>query len=151
MLMGERDFSKRDYTGARENYLQAAAIDPNGAEQVEYRFEQLRRSPAKTAMFSLLPGGGQLVNGQPGKARLHFVAFAVLASFSLIELSVADHHYEKYEQATNTKSAKELYSRTRNAWTACLVGSGAAAVVLTFSMRDAYRSAKKFNKYFELP
>jgi hypothetical protein len=91
------------------------------------------------------------VNKQPGKAMLHFAAFAVLAGFSLIELSVADHQYEKYEKAMDTKSAKELYRKTESAWTACLVGSGAAIVVVNLSVLDAYRSAKKFNKYFELP
>ena len=66
----------------------------------------MRRSPGVTAAFSLLPGGGQLVNNQPGKAKFHFATFAVLAAFSLIELSIADHQYSKYEKAADTKSAR---------------------------------------------
>jgi tetratricopeptide (TPR) repeat protein len=149
--LGERDVLQGNYADARANYLHAAQKNASGAERVDHRFRQLRRSPGVTAALSLLPGGGQLVNKQPGKAMLHFAAFAVLAGFSLIELSVADHQYEKYEKAMDTKSAKELYRKTESAWTACLVGSGAAIVVVNLSVLDAYRSAKKFNKYFELP
>ncbi|MBU0509025.1 tetratricopeptide repeat protein [bacterium] len=149
--LGEREIQRRNYRAARMNFLQAGQVSSIGVERVDRRFRQLRRSPGVTAAFSLLPGGGQLVNEQPGKAKLHFAAFAVLAGISILELSVADHQYEKYRKATDTKSARELYQKTERAWTACLVGSSAAALVVSFSMWDAYRSAKRFNKYFELP
>lgn len=150
-LLGEKEIKQNNYAAARSNYLQASQTSSSGAKRVDRRFRQLRRSPGVTAAFSLLPGGGQLVNEQPGKAKLHFAAFAVLAGFSLLELSVADHQYEKYQKATDTKSARELYQKTERAWTACLVGSSAAALVVSFSMWDAYRCAKRFNRYFELP
>lgn len=150
-LLGEKEIKQNNYAAARSNYLQALQTSSSGAKRVECRFRQLRRSPGVTAAFSLLPGGGQLVNDQPGKAKLHFAAFAVLAGLSILELSIADHQYEKYQNASDTKSARELYQKTERAWTACLVGSSAAALVVSFSMWDAYRSAKKFNKYFELP
>lgn len=150
MRVAEDELAVKRYENAGQYFRNAVAQDPSLRESVNARLRKIRRSPFVTGVMSLVPGGGQIRNGEYRKAALHFGAFAVLVGISAGSLAEADRRYSSYLKATDAGSASSLYDKTSKAWGTCIVSGVASVVVMAWSIRDAYRSASSFNDHFDM-
>jgi TM2 domain-containing membrane protein YozV len=106
----------------------------------------VQKSPGTALLLSfLIPGAGQLYNGQNGKALLHFGVAAVATGVAISGFSSADCQGYYY---TYWDTFVEAYSQRWVGGGSCGVGYGALAVALgihIWSMVDASASASRLN------
>jgi hypothetical protein len=115
-------------------------VHGSGADIKHYVFDLSRRTPRSAAIRSaLVPGWGQSFNNEKGKGLLFFVTTTALAVGSVLRYSDARHSYNDYKDL-GSKSGS-LYDDYEDERVQALAMGGAALVLYTFGIIDAYRRA----------
>lgn len=115
-------------------------VQGSGADIQHYVFELSRRTPRASAIRSaLVPGWGQSFNNEKGKGLLFFVITTALTVGSVVRYGDARDSYKEYK-ALGSKNGV-LYDDYQDERVQALVMGGAALVLYTFGIIDAYRRA----------
>jgi len=118
-------------------------LSPSLAYEEPVDFSSL--TPANAAIRSLLvPGWGQLFNGEKAKGYIIIAAEGVLLTGSLILYRVAENTYEKYEETGDPDSELyDRYSREITATNVLLIGAG---ILWGYAVIDAYLNSPRVRR-----
>ncbi len=117
-------------------------VQGSGADIDHYVVDLTDRRPSSAAVRSaVVPGWGQAFNNESGKGLLFFVTTVGLAAGSLIRYSASRDTYNDYKKAGAREGV--LYDDYKDERTQALAMGGAALVLYTFGIIDAYNKAYK--------
>jgi tetratricopeptide (TPR) repeat protein len=153
ILLGDEYFEKGKIEDAREEYFNAFDIDLSAARIIESKLSSLKKPALFYGMASIIPGFGQLLQGDNVSAFTHFMVFSVSIYTGTNMKKLADEDYNSYKNAIKNKDAviTTIAQDERNKHLAIsYISFGVGVGVIVYSIIDSFSKVKEYNSRFSL-
>lgn len=150
LQLGNSELSKGNVEQAKNNYKNSFEINRSMLPQIKSKLESQQKSSFLLGFSSIIPGLGQMIQGDSKNALTHFGIFSGSLIGGFILKTVADNEYNNYKDATSEADATRLYDTANKKlnYSYALFGFGGAVII--YSIIDSFIKAENYNKKYEI-
>ena len=148
--IGSTELKRGNIKTAKEDFEKSINFNRNNEVKISNELDQYKRSPVAEGLTSIIPGLGQIIQGESTKGLTQTTLFvtAVLAGyFSKVS---ADYWHNQYLKTTDVNKVTTYYNEANSRLIASYVAFDVGAAIIIYSIIDSYLIARKYNKSFEI-
>ena len=142
--------NKNNVEGAKSNYKKSFEINSNILTQIKSKLESQQRPSFLLGLSSIIPGLGQIIQGDSKSGFTQFGIFSGSIIGGFILKSTADNEYNDYKNATHEDNAIRLYDESNKKLNYSYALFGLGGVVVIYSIIDSFIKSENFNKKYEI-
>ncbi len=135
---------------AKSNYKKSFEIDNNLLPKIKNDLESQQKSSFLLGLSSIIPGLGQILQGDSKSGLTQFGIFSGSIVGGLILKSVADNGYKDYKKATQEDNAVRLYDESNKKLNYSYALFGLGCAVMIYSIIDSFIKSENYNKKYEI-
>ncbi len=149
-IIGRAEIEKGNVKAAKDNFKSSFKINHKNEERILRELEKYKRNPITTGLTSLIPGLGQLIQGETKSGFTQFSLFAGTMLFGYISKAKADDQYNEYLKATDVDKETQYYDEANRKLITSYTALSVGAAIIIYSVIDSYFIAIEHNKPFEI-
>lgn len=143
--LGDQALSSKDIYGALVHYDKAVSLIPSNKNILDKKLDSARRSPFAYSLLSIIPGLGQLSQGNLGRARSQFLYFTISVISGYFLNKKSSNVYQNYLDANTEEFATSSYKEANNYKLWSYAAYSLATGILIYSIIDAFNLASSYN------
>ncbi|MDR3667416.1 MAG: hypothetical protein P4L35_11290 [Ignavibacteriaceae bacterium] len=150
IYLGDEDLNNGNIVEAKEEYTKAHEIDNSTTIQISEKLSPFKRSAFLYGAASIIPGLGQIIQGDSKNAITHFAIFGISFIGGIYLHNIANSGYNDYKNATSEADAVNQYDLANKKLNISNALFGLSGIVVIYSIIDSYLNIRNINKDYEI-